>query len=140
MTECSSSPLVQKLGVKPDCRMLLVHAPEDFLARLTPMPDNVDTAPARNEPVEVAILFVKEAALLRKEFPKLKKRLTASGGLWIAYPKKASKVPTDVIFEVVQGLGLELGLVDNKVCSIDDVWTGLRFVYRKADRNNLSKG
>jgi hypothetical protein len=135
MTECSSSPLVQKLGIKPDCRMLLVHAPEDFLGRLTPMPDNVDTAPQKNEPIDVAILFVKEAALLRKEFPKLKKRLTAAGGLWIAYPKKASKVPTDVIFEVVQGLGLELGLVDNKVCSIDDVWTGLRFVYRKADRN-----
>jgi hypothetical protein len=134
MTECSSTPLVRKLGIKADCRLLLVHEPDDFLPRLVPMPENVDMAPAKNESVDVAVLFVKEASVLRKEFPKLKKRLLPAGGLWIAYPKKASKVPTDVIFEVVQGLGLELGLVDNKVCSIDDTWTGLRFVYRKADR------
>ena len=128
------TPLVQKLGIKPDCRLLLVDAPDGFLNKLTPLPDGVETAPQKLEAIDVAVLFVTEAAVLKKEFPKLKKRLDKTGGLWVAYPKKASKVETDITFEVVQGLGLELGLVDNNICAIDEIWTGLRFVVRKRDR------
>jgi hypothetical protein len=131
---CSSTPLVKKLGIKDWCRLSLVGAPEVFLDRLRPMPDDVRIDLGAKEPIDVAVLFVTKAAALRREFPKLHKRLDRAGGLWVAYPKKASGVPTDVTFEVVQALGLAAGLVDNKVCAIDDVWTGLRFVYRKADR------
>ena len=129
-----NTPLVKKLGIKEDCRLLLVDAPHDFMTKLTPMPDGVEIAPTKGEPIDVAVLFVTESAVLKKEFPKLKKRLAKTGGLWVAYPKKASKVETDIIFEVVQELGLSLGLVDNKICAVDDIWTGLRFVYRKTDR------
>lgn len=129
-----NTPLVQKLGIKPDCRLLLADAPDDFLNKLTPMPEGVEAAPKMNEPIDVAVLFVTKSPEFRKAFPQLKKRLAKTGGLWVAYPKKASKVETDITFEVVQGLGLELGLVDNKICAIDEIWTGLRFVYRKCDR------
>jgi hypothetical protein len=134
MPECSTTPLVKKLGIKPGCRLLCVHEPKDFLARLTPMPENVESAPMHDDLIDVVVLFVSQASELQKQFPKLKKHLQPAGGIWVAYPKKTSKVATDVTFEVVQKLGLNSGLVDNKVCSIDDVWTGLRFVYRKADR------
>jgi hypothetical protein len=129
-----NTPLVKKLGIKENCRLVLVDAPDDFLSKLTPMPEGVETSPGRSELIDVAVLFVTEAAVLKKEFPKLRKRLAKTGGLWVAYPKKASKVKTDITFEVVQGLGLSSGLVDNKICAIDDIWTGLRFVYRRTDR------
>ncbi len=129
-----NTPLVKKLGIKPGCRLMLMHAPEGFLNKLTPSPEGVETSPPNDEPIDVAMLFVTKAAVLRKDLPKLKKRLAKTGGLWVAYPKKASKVETDITFEVVQGLGLNLGLVDNKICAIDEIWTGLRFVYRLTDR------
>lgn len=129
-----NTPLVKKLGIKERCRLLLIDAPEGFVSKLMPMPKGVDNEPATDEPIDVAVLFVMKAAVLKKEFPKVKKRLAKTAGLWIAYPKKASKVETDVVFEVVQELGLRLGLVDNKICAIDEIWTGLRFVYRKTDR------
>jgi hypothetical protein len=129
-----NTPLVKKLGIKEDSRLLLMHAPNDFVSKLTPMPDRVEIEPSMDEAIDVAVLFVTQASVLKKEFPRIKKRLAKAGGVWIAYPKKASKVETDVVFEVVQELGLKLGLVDNKICAIDEIWTGLRFVYRKTDR------
>jgi len=133
MPQCSDSPLVKKLGIKADCRLLLLNEPEDFLARLRPMPDNV-TMGEEDELIDVAIVFAGDSKALRKGFPAAKKRLQPAGGLWIAYPKKASKVATDLSEAIVRQYGLDSGLVDNKVCSIDDAWTGLRFVYRKSDR------
>ena len=80
---------------------------------------------------DVIVFFSTIAAEVKKQVPRLKKRLAVGGGLWVAWPKKASGVDTDVTFEVVQPAGLATGLVDNKVCAIDATWTGLRFVYRK---------
>lgn len=134
MPTCSESPLPKKLGIKPGCRLFVVNAPEDFLARLAPMPDDVEVEFPAREPIVVAVLFAPEASILRKEFPKLKKRLAKDGGLWVAYPKKASGVATDLTEAGVQQFGLDAGLVDNKVCSIDDVWTAMRFVYRRVDK------
>lgn len=130
-----NTPLVKKLGIKPECRLLLVDTPADFPSKLVGMPDGVMLARSASKgETDVAVLFATEAKILKQRFAAIKKRLTKSGGLWIAWPKKASKVETDITFEVVQQLGLNSGLVDNKVCAIDEVWTGLRFVYRKADR------
>lgn len=129
-----NTPLVKKLGIKPDCRLLLVDAPDDFASRLVGMPDGVHLSPAEDVPIDVAVLFATEAKVLKRRFASVKKQLAKNGGLWIAWPKKASKVETDITFEVVQELGLNSGLVDNKVCAIDETWTALRFVYRKVDR------
>jgi hypothetical protein len=134
MTPCGTSPLVKKLGIKPGCRLLLVHAPEGFKDKLIGLPDDVAWQDADRQPLDVVVLFVKEVKVLRREFSKLLKRLDKAGGLWIAYPKKASKVATDLSESSVRKFGLDAGLVDNKVCAIDEVWTGFRFVYRTVDR------
>jgi hypothetical protein len=123
-----NTPLVQKLGIKPGSRLLLVNEPAGFRALLVGLPDNVNEA---TDEADVIVFFGTVAADVKKQVPKLKQRLAPGGGLWIAWPKKTSGVETDVTFEVVQPAGLATGLVDNKVCAIDATWTGLRFVFRK---------
>jgi hypothetical protein len=129
MPEQSSSPLVKKLGIKPEHVVLLVDEPETFRPLLVGLPDTVALTTEADE-ANVIVFFITEAKQL-KRFTSLKKKLIQGGGLWIAYPKKSSGVETDVTFEAVQGTGLKSGLVDNKVCAIDATWTGLRFMYRK---------
>ena len=80
------------------------------------------------------VYFVTREADLLGRFGELAEMLSSSGGLWVAWPKKSSKIPNDLSFETVQGTGLAAGLVDNKSCAIDNDWQGLRFVYRKEDR------
>jgi hypothetical protein len=133
MTPCGTTPLVKKLGIKAGCRLLLVHEPEGLRAKLIDLPAEV-VEPRSDEAFDVAVLFVTEAKVMRKDFPKLKKRLDKAGGLWIAYPKKASGVATDLSEASVRNFGLDAGLVDNKICAIDEVWSGFRFVYRLKDR------
>jgi hypothetical protein len=81
---------------------------------------------------DVIVLFVKSETALAKEFRTMTKRLAEHGGLWIAWPKKASGVATDLTEDVVRAIGLPTGLVDNKVCAIDEIWSGLRFMRRRA--------
>jgi len=125
------TPLVKKLGIKPGHRLLLVGEPDGFRTQLVGLPDDVETELADAESADVIVFFTTVAADLKRQVPVLRKRLTPGGGLWVAWPKKASGVETNVTFEVVQPTGLKTGLVDNKVCAIDATWTGLRFVYRK---------
>jgi hypothetical protein len=134
MAGYSSTPLSRKLGIKPNHALGLENAPDGFLDLLRPLPDGVEYVGVGRARLDVAVLFVTEAAALRQAFPRLAKRLHPAGGLWVAWPKKASGVPTDVTFDVVQRTGLDAGLVDNKVCAIDAVWSGLRFVIRVQDR------
>jgi hypothetical protein len=122
------TPLVQKLGIKPGTRLLIVNEPDGFRDLLVGLPGDVTDA---IDEADVIVFFSTVAAEVKKRVPRLKKQLAAGGGLWIAWPKKTSGVETDVTFEVVQPTGLATGLVDNKVCAIDATWTGLRFVYRK---------
>lgn len=82
----------------------------------------------------MVVLFVTQQQDLQAGFGELAEMLTAAGGLWVAWPKKSSKIDNDLSFETVQGIGLAAGLVDNKSCAIDNDWQGLRFVYRKKDR------
>lgn len=132
-TPCGTSPLVKKLGIKPGCRFVAVHEPDGFRAKLIDLPaDAIEVGP--EDEFDVSVLFVTEMKVLRKDFPKLKKRLVRNGGIWIAYPKKASGVTTDLTEASVREFGLDSGLVDNKNCAIDEVWSGLRFVYRLKDR------
>ena len=129
MTEQSASPLVKKLGIKAEHTVLLINEPEAFRDLLVGLPDSVILSTDANE-ANVIVFFTTVANELRR-FASLKKKLIVGGGLWIAYPKKSSGVETDVSFETVQSTGLKNGLVDNKVCAVDAIWTALRFVFRK---------
>jgi hypothetical protein len=136
MAGYSGTPLPQKLGIKPGQCVALIDAPTGFDRTLGTLPVDVTVqADLRGrEPFDVIVLFTSSAAKLRKRFTAVARRLTPAGGLWIAWPKRASGVPTDLTEDVIRAIGLEAGLVDNKVCAVDDTWSGLRFVIRIKDR------
>ena len=134
MAGYSGTPLVQKLGIKPDARVLFVNAPPDFAGTLGPLPSGVEQVAGAAKNLDLAVLFVTAKAELEKRFPTLAKRLAPAGMLWVSWPKKASGVPTDLSDNVVREFGLSAGLVDTKVCAIDEVWSGLKFVIRLKDR------
>ncbi len=121
----SGTPLPKKLGIKEGARVLVEDAPEGFL----PDVPRVSTGPA-----DVIVAFHTERAGVEEAIPRLRAEMEPNAGLWIAWPKKASKVPTDLTFDAVQGVGLAAGLVDNKSAAIDEVFQGLQFVYRLRDR------
>ena len=135
MAGYSGTPLAQKLGIKAGHRLVLVNAPDRFVEEeLEPLPDDVTVLRSVRKPVDVALLFVTERADLERRLPALDDALDPAGGLWVAWPKKASKVPTDMTEQIVRDVGLPRGLVDNKVCAVTDVWSGLRLVVRKEHR------
>ena len=123
----SATPLPKKLGIKEDSRVALQKAPDGFAELLGVKPN------LRGE-FDVAVLFTTRQGELTRAFTPLARRLAPAGGLWIAWPKKASGVETDLTFDSVQRIGLDAGLVDNKSCAIDDTWQALRFVIRRSDR------
>lgn len=128
----SGTPLPRKLGIREGSRVLVVGAPDGF--SLGALPTGVELARAARGRLDVALLFVRTLADLGRRFPGPVRALDPSGRLWVAWPKKASRVDTDLTFEIVQRLGLDAGLVDNKSASIDEVFQGLQFVYRLKDR------
>ena len=128
----SGTPLVQKLGIKPGARFQFVGAPDDLPALLGPLP--VGATYANRGKLDFSLLFVRKLAELSRNFPRLRDRLEANGMLWVSWPKKSSGVPTDLTENVVRDFGLANGLVDVKVCAIDDIWSGLKFVRRLSDR------
>jgi hypothetical protein len=136
MAGYSGTLLVQKLGIKAAQRVALLNAPPGFADTLAPLPGDVSLhSDLRGRaPFDLLLFFTHERSELARSFPRLADRLTPAGGLWIAWPKKASGVPTDLTENEVRAVGLAVGLVDNKVCAIDDTWSGLRFVFRLVDR------
>jgi hypothetical protein len=136
MAGYSGTPLPKKLGIKDEHRVALLHAPDGFDKTLGELPSGVTfgASLAGKQPLDVIVLFVKSRVVFEKELPKAAARLADTGGLWIAWPKKASKVPTDMTEDVIREVALPGGLVDNKVCAIDEVWSGLRLVVRVENR------
>jgi hypothetical protein len=130
----SATPLVRKLGIKPGHVVALVDAPDGFLPTLGELPEGVNLRTAVPGTIDVAVLFSTSRAQLKRRFDALVRALDPAGGLWVAYPKKSSGIPTDLDFAWVQQYGLDAGLVDNKSCAVDDSFSGLRFVYRLKDR------
>jgi hypothetical protein len=130
----SGTPLPKKLGIREGARVALVDAPEGFEATLGALPPGVRVLRRPRAPLDVAVAFVTSRAGLERRVPSLAAALDPAGGLWLAWPKRASGVATDVTEDVVREVGLAAGLVDNKVCAIDAVWSGLRLVYRLSDR------
>lgn len=130
----SATPLWKKLGIRQDARVLLVGAPDGFEDRLEPLPEGAAVLARIARNLDVAVLFTRSRRDLDRGFAKLAAAMRPDGRLWVAWPKKAAKVATDLDFDLVQGTGLNAGLVDNKTAAIDDVYQGLQFVVRLADR------
>ncbi|MDA1257098.1 MAG: DUF3052 family protein [Chloroflexi bacterium] len=138
----SKTPLARKLGIKPGSPVLVVNGPGDYLELLDPLPEGVvvtSAAPTRKQigvgdTAPMAHMFTKSRDELESLLPALMDAIPKNGMIWISWPKKASKVPTDVTEDVIREVALPLGLVDTKVCAVDDTWSGLRLVYRKENR------
>lgn len=128
----SGTPLVAKLGIKSGARMQLLNPPPDLSETLGGLPDGV--TPVSRGSLDFGMLFATRRSDLAKRFPGLRDRLASNGMLWIAWPKQSSGAPTDLDENVIRAIGLELGLVDVKVCAVDATWSGLKFVRRLSDR------
>lgn len=129
MAGYSSTPLERKLGIKPEHVVLLDNAPIDF---------DLDAPTTRRLPrrLDISLTFHTRAATLTKQLPQLIERTEQAGMIWVCWPKKAAKVATDLDENVVRQIGLDAGVVDVKVCAIDETWSGLKFVRRLADRSS----
>jgi len=134
MAGYSGTPLAKKLGIKAGARVALVSAPPKFDKTLGELPEGAVLLRQARAPLDVVVFFNRRLSDLRKRLAKLADGLVDNGGLWVAWPKKSSGVETDLSFDVVQKEGLGLGLVDNKICAVDETWSGLRFVRRLKDR------
>jgi len=137
MAGYSGTPLAKKLGIKEGSRIALVNAPQDFESELEGLPESVEFVKRTTKSLDMILLFVSTEQALARDFAKLAAKLTANGMLWIAWPKKSSGVATDLVEQRVQRIGLDAGLVDVKVCAINEIWSGLKFVYRLKDRSSL---
>ena len=133
----SGTPLWKKLGIREGSRLVFAGASDGFaevLSGLAPLPHAVEVMARATRGLDVAVLFVTRRREMQRRFSTLQKALEPNGKLWVAWPKKASEVSTDLTFELVQRHGLDHGMVDNKSAAITEVFQGLQFVYRVADR------
>jgi hypothetical protein len=138
MAGYSATPLSKKLGIKDGHTVATLSEPEAFGETLGSLPPGARLVHDLRGHREVVVAFFTARAELEKRLAALTKAIFPDGGLWIAWPKKASKVPTDITEDVVREVALPTGLVDNKVCAIDDVWSGLRLVVRVENRGARS--
>ena len=128
------SPLARKLGIKEGHRVAFVSAPGGFDHLIGDLPEGVTVKSQLRGPLDVIVFFTKSRADLERRLPALRRAMDPAAGLWIAWPKLSSGVETDLTENVTRELGLANRLVDNKVCAIDEIWSGLRFVIRLEDR------
>ena len=134
MAGYSGTPLIQKIGIKPGHRIILRNHPASFIKNLGRLPEGTQTAERVSGNANVVVYFTERLAELEKDFSRLAATLVPDGMLWISWPKKASRRATDLTEDVIRRVGLERGLVDVKVCAIDETWSGLKFVIRVKDR------
>jgi hypothetical protein len=136
----SGTPLPRKLGIKEGHAVAFPGAPDDFAHTLGVLPEGVRVKQRATRPLDVIVAFFRVRSELERRCERLAAALEPAGGLWIAWPKRASGVPTDLTEDVAREVGVAHGLVDNKVCAIDDVWAGLRLVYRLEGRRPSTAG
>ena len=136
----SGTPLPQKLGIKPGMRVALLHAPDGMEEWVSPLPDGVRLRHGlrRNEQVDLIVGFVTERGHLARNIGWLVGTLPPDGAFWVAWPKKASGVATDMSDDAVREIALPLGWVDVKVCAIDSTWSGLKLVLRRELRKAIA--
>jgi hypothetical protein len=127
----SKKPLAQKLGIVANSRVVTKFAPADYVGLLQPMPPNVQFQPAISSNTDIVHVFTTHKAVLNAELKALRHLVKPDCAVWISWPKKDSKVPTDITENTIRELALPLGFVDVKVCAVDLVWSGLKLVVRK---------
>ena len=131
MAGYSGIPLAKKLGFSESCRVRTTNPPNDYLRLVTPRPDNVLISGSIRKDIDIWHFFARFAATLQQYLPRMRDLIRQNGMIWVSWPKKASRVPTDITEDVIRKHALPLGLVDVKVCAVDDVWSGLKLVIRK---------
>ena len=137
MTGYSGTPLIRKLGIKPGFRVVFVNAPDRYREQPGDLPEQVQSGRRLGKGADFVHFFTDRRAALERGFPALKQGIGTTGMLWVSWPKRSSGVRTDLDGNLVREIGLRNGLVDVKVCAVDDVWSGLKFVYRVRDRRSV---
>lgn len=134
MAGYSGTPLAKKLGIKEQTKVVAVGAPKQYRTLLEPLPAAVQFSSKVDKTTDIVHVFSTEKAELASALVSYRKKLDPSAAVWVSWPKKSAKVPTDITEDVVREVALPLGFVDIKVCAVDDVWSGLKLVVRKALR------
>jgi hypothetical protein len=134
MAGYSGTPLAKKLGIKPGTLLCVVNAPADYTALVAPLPENVAIVREVTDVCDIIHVFVKWRPELDEFLNIYKNKIKQNGAIWVSWPKKAAKIATDVTEDTVREIALPLGLVDIKVCAVDEVWSGLKLVIRKENR------
>lgn len=140
MAGYSGTPLARKLGIKADSTFLAVNAPEDYLDLVAPLPEGVKLLSRAVRGTDAMHVFTTARADLARRLRALLPKLEENGMIWVSWPKRASKVPTDVTEDVIREVALPMGLVDVKVCAVDETWSGLKLVIRKELRKATGGG
>ena len=137
MTGYSGTPLPQKLGIKPGMILVAIDPPDNYRKLLEPIPSGVNFATRPVGKTKFVHLFVKERRALENHLRAVRQKIAEDAAVWVSWPKKSSGVATDLTEDVIRAIGLANGMVDVKVCAVDDVWPGLKFVFRLKDRPKL---
>jgi len=136
MAGYSGTPLVKKLGIKMGDRIFLENAPPGYLKLVAPLPQDVEVLTRLSANIDVAHIFSTSKSQLERALKRVLPNLQADGAIWVSWPKKSAKVPTEVGEDTIRETAFPLGLVDIKVCAVDDTWSALKLVIRKKLRNN----
>lgn len=137
MAGYSGTPLVKKLGVKPGFRLFPKNPPENYAELTAPLPEKVQILRRLSRDLDMIHFFTISRAELANNIETFRDCIKQDGMIWVSWPKKASKVTTDVTEDVIREVILPLGLVDVKVCAVDDTWSGLKLVIRKENRTKM---
>lgn len=137
-TGYSGTPLAKKLGIKDGFKIRLVNQPDYYFDLFTDFPENIDLLNDRETRKNFIHYFIKQTSDLQRDIIPLRDEIEINGMIWISWPKKASKVETDVTEDIIRNLALTNGLVDIKVCAVDEIWSGLKLVIPVKDRNKVS--
>ena len=135
MAGYSGTPLAKKLGFKEDHRVRLCNAPDNYLDLVEPLPEGITISTGIRKDIDVWHFFTRSATELEAKLPKLMLTIRPNGMIWVSWPKKSSGVPSSVTEDTIRTVALPLGLVDVKVCAVDEIWSGLKLVIRNELRD-----
>jgi hypothetical protein len=136
MAGYSGTPLARKLGIQEGGRVFAAEAPRDYLEMVAPAPEGVQIVPRIDENTDIIHVFSIDREALTEALRAALKTMRPDATIWVSWPKQSSKVPTDITEDVIRDVALPMGLVDVKVCAVDDVWSGLKLVIRKENRRS----
>src|SRR6266576_613402 len=137
MAGYSGTPLSQKLGIKPGTNVFVINGPENYRKLLGKLPEGARLSDRVTTEADFVHFFTRRRSELRKQLPRLRAKLSDTGTLWVSWPKKTARVRTDMTEDVIRDVALPLGLVDTKVCAVDETWSGLKLMIRRENRRQL---